>query len=86
LCCSHCIAAKTQYHPFLLEEKDIKCNIRCSAEGYAKAMGILNEEKEEYVEFKEKRCDSFFFFFFFIFLGRVEETLSILKLLNSGYL
>jgi len=47
-------------------------------------MGILNEEKEEYVEFKEKRCDSFFFFF--IFLGRVEETLSILKLLNSGYL
>jgi hypothetical protein len=45
-------------------------------------MDILNEEKEEYVEFKEKRHDSCCF----IFQGRVEETLSILKLLNSGYL
>jgi hypothetical protein len=56
--------------------------IRCSAEGYAKAIGILNEEKEEYVEFKKKICDSCFF----IFQGRVEETLSILKLLIFGYL
>jgi hypothetical protein len=44
-------------------------------------VGIINEEKKEYVEFKEKGC-----VFFLIFKGRVEETLSILKLLICGCL
>jgi hypothetical protein len=37
-------------------------SIRCSAEKYAKAMGILNEEKEECVEFKEKKLCFMFYF------------------------
>jgi hypothetical protein len=38
------------------------------------------KRKKEYVQFKEKRRD------FFLFKGRVEETLSILKLPICGCL